>query len=90
MRPLPPGSAANAAHIATEIKGMAAPVTVIAPQTPNEDGKARTHTQPALAFLSAYARIAPTSYASHPSWRLDHSKRAAYQYGDTTQGTVEK
>jgi hypothetical protein len=90
MRPLPATGVTNAAHIAAEVKGMPQPVTVIAPQTPNEDGKARTHTQAALAFLSAYARVAPTSYAAHPSWRLDHSKRATYQYGDTTQGTTEK
>ena len=90
MRPLHGGSAAVARSIALEVQAMPQPVTVIAPQTPNEEGKPRTHTQAALAFLSAYARVAPTSYAAKPSWRLDHSKRGIYQYGDTTAGTVEK
>jgi hypothetical protein len=91
MRPLPGNDVNRATQIAQEVRGMPEPVTVIAPQTPNEDGKPRTRTQAALAFEAAYGRLVPTSFAAHPSWRLDHSKRATYStYGDTTAGTVEK
>lgn len=90
MRPLPANSPSGAVAIAKEVKGMRAPVTVIAPQTPNEDGKPRSHTQTALAFIKAYAAIAPQSFAVKPSWKLDHSKLNIYNYGDTTAGTVEK
>src|SRR5438105_7392231 len=59
MRPLSANDLAKALEIAKEVKEMPQPVTVIAPETPLEDGKARTKTQAAFAFLSAYARIAP-------------------------------
>jgi hypothetical protein len=90
MRPLPATGLTGAQSIAREVQAMPEPVTVIAPQTPNEDGKARTHTQAALAFLKAYATVAPKSYAAKPTWKLDHTKGGIYKYGDTTAGTVEK
>jgi hypothetical protein len=90
MRPLPRNDAARAAGIAKEVKAMPAPVTVIAPQTPDEDGKPRTNTQTALAFMKAYAQVAPGSFAAKPNWHLNKAARATYKYGDTTSGTVEK
>ena len=89
MRPLPANSLASAPTIAAEVKAMPQPVTVIVPQTPNEDGRPRTHTQAALAFIKAYGAVAPTSYAAKPSWKLNHASKI-YNYGDTTAGTVEK
>jgi hypothetical protein len=65
-------------------------VTVIAPQTPNEDGKPRTHTQAALGFITAYGHIAPKTFAAKPNWHLNKAAQATYRYGDTTSGTVEK
>jgi hypothetical protein len=90
MRPLPENDVARAAGIAKEVKAMPQPVTVIAPQTPDEDGKPRTHTQAALGFIAAYGQIAPGSFASKPNWHLNKAARATYKYGDTTSGTVEK
>jgi hypothetical protein len=90
MRPLPQNDAARAAGIAKEVKAMPPPVTVIAPQTPNEDGKQRTHTQAALGFITAYGQIAPKSFAAKPNWHLNKAAQATYKYGDTTSGTVEK
>jgi hypothetical protein len=90
MRPLPANDAARAAAIAKEVKGMAQPVTVIVPQTPGEDGKPAAHTQAALAFIKAYGRIAPASFAAKPNWHLNKAAQATYKYGDTTSGTVEK
>jgi hypothetical protein len=90
MRPLPGNDLARATQIAQEIRSMPQPVTVVVSETPMEDGKPRTRTAAALTFLQGYARIAPTSFAVHPSWKLDHTKRATNTYGDTTAGTVEK
>ncbi|MDQ6771091.1 MAG: hypothetical protein M3Z54_14010 [Gemmatimonadota bacterium] len=90
MRPLPANDVARATDIAKEVKAMPQPVTVIAPQTPNEDGKARTHTQAALGFIQAYGRIAPNSFAAKPNWHLNKAARGTYKYGDTTAGTAEK
>jgi hypothetical protein len=90
MRPLPADDAAKAAEVAKEVQSMPAPVTVVAPQTPDEDGKPRIHTQAALAFIKAYGRIAPSSFAAKPNWHLDHTAKGAYQFGDTTAGTAEK
>ncbi|HEY6089971.1 MAG TPA: hypothetical protein VD771_09295, partial [Gemmatimonadaceae bacterium] len=58
MRPLPANNLAKAQEIAKEVLGMPEPVTVIAPFTPWEDGRPRTNTQAALAFLKAYAGVA--------------------------------
>ena len=84
MRPLPASEPAKATQIAKEIQAMPEPVTVIAPQTPMEDGKPRTHTQAALAFLKAYGTVAPKSAAAKPSWRLNH---AASSGNDQRAGT---
>jgi hypothetical protein len=88
MRPLPENGSAGAPQIAREIQAMKEPVTVIVPETPMEDGKPRSQTQPALAFIRAYGALAPKSYAAKPNWRLNHTARG--DYGDTTSGTVEK
>ncbi|MEA2764926.1 MAG: hypothetical protein QOK07_1330 [Gemmatimonadaceae bacterium] len=90
MRPLPANDVARATVIAKEVKARPAPVTVIAPQTPNEDGKPRSHTQAALGFITAFGRIDPKSFAAKPNWHLNKAARATYKYGDTTSGTVEK
>src|SRR6202165_4387509 len=90
MRPLPQNDFARAAGIAKEVKAMPQPVTVIAPQTPDEDGKPRSNTQAALAFIAAYGQLAPKSFAAKPNWHLNKAAKATYKYGDTTSGTVEK
>ena len=90
MRPLPDNDVARATDIAKEIRALRPPVTVIAPQTPDEDGKPRAHTQAALAFITAYGRIAPQSFAANPNWHLNKAAMATYKYGDTTSGTIEK
>jgi hypothetical protein len=71
MRPLPGNDPTRAITVAREVQSMAAPVTVIVPQTPMQDGKPRSHTQPAFAFLKAYAKVAPKSLAPKASWRLN-------------------
>jgi hypothetical protein len=90
MRPLPQNDVARATAIAKEVKAMPQPVTVVAPETPNEDGKPGNRTQAALGFITAYGRIAPSSFARKPNWHLNKAARATYKYGDTTSGTVEK
>ena len=90
MRPLPQNDVARATGIAKEVRAMPGMVTVIAPQTPNEDGKPRTHTQAALGFITAYGQIAPKTFAAKPNWHLNKATHATYRYGDTTSGTVEK
>jgi len=87
MRPLPASEPGKAAQIAREVQAMTEPVTVIVPQTPLEDGAPRTQTQAALAFLNAYARVAPKSDAARPSWHLNH---AASGGNDQRAGTVER
>jgi hypothetical protein len=87
MRPLPATDPARAAQIAKEVQMMPEPVTVIVGQTPNEDGKPRTHTEAALAFLKAYAKVAPRSAAARPSWVLNH---AASGGNDQQAGSVER
>ena len=88
MRPLPTSGLARAAEIAKEVQALPERVTVIAPMTPMEDGKPRSLTQPALAFMTAYGKIAPKSLAAKHSWRLNHAAKG--DYGDTISGTVEK
>ena len=88
MRPLPGNGLARAAEVAREVQAMPKPVTVIVPQTPLENGKPRTQTQAALAFIRAYGQIAPKSFAAKPNWHLKHAARG--DYGDTTSGTAEK
>jgi hypothetical protein len=90
MRPLLGNDPARATVIAKEVRALPEPVTVIAPQTPDEDGKAGTKTQAALAFLAAYGQLAPKSFAAKPNWHLNKAAKAVYKYGDTTSGTVEK
>jgi hypothetical protein len=87
MRPLPANNLAKAQEIAEEVLGMPEPVTVIAPFTPWEDGKPRTRTQAALAFIKAYAAVAPKSYAAKPSWGLNHAAKGGI---DSAAGTVER
>jgi hypothetical protein len=87
MRPLPASDPAKAVEIAKEVQAMAEPVTVIVPVTPMEDGKPRTLTQAALAFLKAYATVAPKSTAAKPSWHLNHAASGGI---DSTAGTVER
>jgi hypothetical protein len=87
MRPLPPKDPAKALEIAKEIQAMPGPVTVIAPNTPLEDGKARPSTEAAVAFLRAYGRVAPTSFAAKPSWVLNHTAHGGI---DSTAGTLER
>jgi len=88
MRPLPSSGLAQAPEIAKEVQALPEPVTVIAPMTPMEDGKPRSQTQTALAFMTAYGKIAPKSFAAKPSWRLNHAAKG--DYGDTISGSVEK
>jgi len=90
MRPLPETDGVRSIDVAKEVKALPPPVTVIAPQTPDEDGKPSTHTQAALAFIAAYGKIAPGSFAAKPNWHLNKAARTTYKYGDTTSGTVEK
>jgi hypothetical protein len=90
MRPLPDNDAARATDIAKEVRSLPPPVTVIVQQTPDEDGKPRSHTQAALGFINAYGRIAPKSFAAKPNWHLNKAAQATYKYGDTTSGTIEK
>jgi hypothetical protein len=87
MRPLPPGDAAKALELAKEVRSMPEPVTVIAPQTPLEDGKATPGTATAVAFLRAYGTVAPTSLAAKPNWHLNHAAKGGV---DSTAGTVER
>lgn len=87
MRPLRGSDADKALEIAKEVQAMPEPVTVIAPNTPLEDGKATPSTGVALAFLRAYGRIAPASFAAKPSWRLNHAASGGI---DSTAGTVER
>jgi hypothetical protein len=90
MRPLPENDVVRATVIAKEVRALRSPVTVIVPQTPNEDGKPRTHTQAALGFIAAYGLLAPNSFAAKPNWHLNKANQTTYKYGDTTSGTVEK
>jgi hypothetical protein len=90
MRPLPENNVVRAMDVAREVKALPPPVTVIAPQTPDEDGKRRTNTQAALAFITAYGKIAPGSLAATANWHLNKAARTIYKYGDTTSGTIEK
>jgi hypothetical protein len=90
MRPLPENNVVRAMDVAREVKALPPPVTVIAPQTPDEDGKPRTNTEAALAFIRAYGKIAPGSFAATPNWHLKNAARTIYKYGDTTSGTIEK
>jgi hypothetical protein len=87
MRPLPANDPARAVRIAKEVQAMPEPVTVIVPETPYEDGKPRSQTQAALAFLAAYGAVAPKSYAAKPSWKLNHAASGGI---DSTAGTVER
>ncbi|MFN2635649.1 MAG: hypothetical protein ABR585_01285 [Gemmatimonadaceae bacterium] len=88
MRPVSAGDRTKAAQIAKEVLSMPEPVTVVAPVTPMEDGKARSHTEVALAFLAEYGKLAPKSAAARPSWRLNHAAKG--DYGDTIAGTIER
>ena len=88
MRPLAGNGAARAIEVAKEVQSLPVPVTVIAPQTPLEDGKPRTQTQAAIAFLKAYGQVAPKSLAAKPTWRMNHAAHG--DYGDTTSGTIDK
>ena len=87
MRPLSPTDLAKARDIAKEVQAMPEPVTVIAPNTPLEDGKPRPYADAAVTFLRAYGSVAPRSYASRPSWALNHRASGGV---DTTAGTVER
>jgi len=87
MRPLPLNNLGKAPEIAKEVLGMSEPVTVIVPFTPLEDGKPRSRTEAALAFLKAYATVAPKSYAAKPSWHLNHAATGGI---DSSAGTVER
>jgi hypothetical protein len=87
MRPLPARDGTKALAIAKEIQAMPEPVTVIAPYTPLEDGKATPKTGAALTFLRAYGTIAPTSFAAKPTWHLNHAAKGGV---DSTAGTVER
>jgi hypothetical protein len=87
MRPLPSKDPAKALEIAKEIQAMPGPVTIIAPHTPLEDGKATPSTEAAVAFLRAYGRVAPTSFAAKPTWVLNHAARGGI---DSTAGTLER
>jgi len=87
---LPENDVVRAIDIAKEVSALPPPVTVIVPETPNENGKPGTNTQAALAFIKAYGKIAPGSFAAKPNWHLNKAARTTYKYGDTTSGTVEK
>ena len=87
MRPLPANNPAKAIEIAREVKSMPQPVTVIAPNTPWEDGKPRPRAEAAVAFLRAYAQVAPGSFASRPNWHLNHAAKGGI---DSSAGTVER
>jgi len=90
MRPLSGNDAARATEVAKEVRAIPGLSTVIAPQTPDEEGKPGPHTQAALAFIAAYGQLAPKSFAAKPNWHLNKAAKATYKYGDTTSGTVEK
>jgi hypothetical protein len=90
MRPLPATDLRRAAQIAKEVQAIPDRVTVIAPQTPLEDGKPSAETRVASAFLKAYGAIAPKSFAASPTWVLNHAAAHIYQYGDTTSGTADE
>jgi len=87
MRPLPANDLAKATQIAKEVEEMPQPVTVIVPETPWEDGKPQARTAPAQAFLRAYGKIAPTSFAATPTWTLNHAGSGGH---GTKPGTVER
>lgn len=87
MRPLPANDPARTIQIAKEVRAMPEPVAVIVAQTPMEDGKPRTHTQAAFAFLKAYGTVAPNSLAAKPSWKLD---KAGGGGRGQSAGTVER
>jgi hypothetical protein len=87
MRPLPAKDPARAVQIAREVRAMPEPVAVIVAQTPMEDGKPRSNTQAAFAFLKAYGTIAPNSLAAKPSWKLN--KAGSGGHGQAA-GTVER
>ena len=87
MRPLPANDPAKAIQIAREVRTLPGSVAVVVAQTPMEDGKPRSHTQAALAFLKAYATVAPTSPAAKPSWKLN---KAASGGQGQAPGTVER
>jgi hypothetical protein len=87
MRPLPANNLAKATEVAKEVKEMPQPVTVIVPETPWEDGNPQPRTGPAQAFLRAYGRIAPTSFAARPTWALNHAGSGGH---GTRAGTVER
>jgi hypothetical protein len=85
MRPLPANaSPASAIQIAREVRAIPGPVAVIVEQTPNENGKPRSHTQAAFAFLKAYAAVAPSSPAAKPSWQLNKAGSAGQRQGAAT------
>ena len=90
MRPLPATDLRRAAQIAKEVQAIPDRVTVIAPQTPLEDGKPSAETRVASAFLKAYGAIAPKSFAASPTWVLNHAAAHIYEYGDTTSGTADE
>ena len=90
MRPWPQNDVARETEIAKEVRAMPRPVTVIAPQTPDEDGKPRLHTQTALGFITTYGQIAPGTFAAKPNWHLNKAAKARYKYGDTASGTIDK
>ena len=87
MRPLPANDPVRTIQIAKEVRAMPEPVAVIVAQTPMEDGKPRTHTQAAFAFLKAYGTVAPNSLAAKPSWKLD---KAGGGGRGQSAGTVER
>jgi hypothetical protein len=87
MRPLSAKDATRAEQIAREVKELPAPVTVIVPATPWEDGKTRPGAEAAAAFLKAYGTVAPTSQAAKPSWKLNHQASGGH---GSKSGTAEQ
>lgn len=86
VMPLKAGDRAMAVEIAKAVKAMPGRVTVIAPETPLEDGRTRPGSEVAVAFLNAYGRLAPSSFAARPTWRLNHAAKGGI---DSTAGTDE-
>jgi len=86
--PLVPNDAAAAERIAKVVRGMKAPVTVMAPNTPDEDGKPTKDSGTALTFIKAYGKLYPDTYSAHQSWRLNKTVHNAG--GDSLAGSIAR
>ena len=86
--PLKANDNAAAEKIASAVRAMQAPVTVMAPFTPVEDGKPVKGSAVAETFIRAYGKLYPDSYAAHQSWKLNKTIRKAG--GDSAAGSIAR